>query len=373
MNIRKRAVFYIAGFDPRGVRHYYSLYKEHAARQSSINGIEMEVGPRRKVNQFMYQWNIVAEDNGQKAQTDYCFLAWDDIVRKQWSSGIVSYYLDLLYCIGFYILNGLVFSFAKSSPKQMMAAFYPVVYLLGSLFLSGYAASLLYHFFEGWLGVLSGLILFGITLRGLERFGNRIGVFWLLRIYAFSVRWAKGEVEEMEQRIDFFAKELAKAVHEHQSYDEILLVSHSVGTILSVSVLGRALADVKDGWEKFSMITLGECIPLMSFQPQAEGYRQELASIAQNDRIVWHDYTSPIDGACFPLHNFYKSVGIGDVHHQISFLSPRFHLLFDKIKYKKLRRDWYKTHFLYIMSTDRLGNYDYFAITAGTKSFRESI
>lgn len=373
MSVQKRIVFYLSGFDPRGVRHYHSLYKEHAKKQSRINGMEFDISPRKKVHNHLYEWTIEADDQGQKIHTQYRFLSWDDIIRTEWSSGMVNYYKDLIYFIVAYIFNGLVFSFAKASPKQMMAAFYPVVYLIGALAAAVYAAISLYVWIGGWISIVTGALAGWAVLTLFERFGNQIGVFWLLRIYTFSVRWGRSEVRSIEERIDIFADEIAKTVKNSDEVDEILLVSHSVGTILAVSVLARAL-DKTDHWDKFAMVTLGECIPLVSFQPNAAEYRRELGRIALHTQLQWIDYTSAIDGACFPLHDFMKSSGVV-LEDGVGprYLSPRFHKLYDRIDYIKLRRDWYKTHFLYLMSTQKCGSYDYYAMTAGAENIRSKI
>jgi hypothetical protein len=371
MAVKKRVVYYLSGFDPRGVRWYHSLYKEHAAKQSQINGMVISVGPRKKLHNHLFEWKIESTDHDCKVETDYRFMSWDDIIRQEWSSEIMTYYKDVIYCIVAYIFTGLVWSFAKASPKQMMAAFYPVIYLLGGLAAALYGAMIVFDIVGGWIGAASGIAVALTILVAMERFGNHIGVFWLLRIYVFSVRWGRGEVDAIEKRLDHFANEISKSLLEENEADEVLLISHSVGTILSVSALARALKKSETGWEKFSMITLGECIPLLSFQPKAIHYRSELASIALNSKILWIDYTSPIDGACFPLHNYIKSSEISNIAVNFQLKSTRFHTLFDKIKYKQLRKDWYATHFLYLMSTQKEGSYDFYKFTAGSQEFRK--
>lgn len=374
MSVQRRVVYYLSGFDPRGVRHYHQMYKEHSKKQSKINNLSIEISSRHKVHNHIYQWNLESKHHSDTVHTTYNFLSWDDIIRKEWSSGILNYYKDLLFCIITYIFNGLVFKFAKSSPKQMLAAFYPVVYLITGLYISLYVGMYIFENLGGVFGSIAGSISGVIILLILERIGNHIGVFWLLRIYAFSVRLGNKEVDFMEDRIDYFSNEIANCVKNSDDIDEILLISHSVGTILAVSVLSRAIQQVESiNWNKFSMITLGECIPLVSFQPNAQHYREELNHIASNN-LFWLDYTSPIDGACFPLHNFLKSSGIANSDYpNIYFRSPRFHKLFDKITYQKLRRDWYKTHFLYLMSTEFAGEFDFFSITAGANAIRNKI
>lgn len=373
MKVKKRIVYYLSGFDPRGVRHYHSIYKENAQKQSRVNGIECTVSSRKKVHNHIYEWEITADDHGVNVHTAYRFLSWDDIIRAQWSSGLVSYYKDLVYYIITCFFNGLMVKYANASPKQMLAAFYPVVYLVGTLMAATYAGIVLYDWICGWIGIVIAVIAAIGTVSIAERFGNKIGVFWLLRIYAFSVRWGKGEVRSIEDRIDHFTKEIATTLNDSNDVDEILLISHSVGTILAVSVLARAL-EKTDNWDKFTMVTLGECIPLVSFQPNAVEYRRELSQIAEKKDLFWVDYTASIDGACFPLHDFMKSSGITVKNDEgPQYLSPRFHKLFNVTSYNKLRKDWYTTHFLYLMSTENQGSYDYYAMTMGVETLRNKI
>jgi hypothetical protein len=365
--VKKRIVYYIGGFDPRGVRHYHSLYKEHFTKQCAINGMSGRVSSRKKVHNHLYQWEIEANDHGHNVHTTYNFLSWDDIVRDQWSLSLFDYYKDSLLFIRGYLLSGLFLLFTKEAPKQLIAGLYPLVYLMGALTIVFYGSVKVYALVQGWIGIVVGLSIgFGIAV-ALQRFASRIGVFWLLRIYVFALHWSHNQVRGMDKRIDLFAQELVKILNHSEEVDEILLISHSVGTILSVSVVARAL-EKSDHWDKFGMITLGECIPLVSFQTNAHHYREELIKLGARKNLLWIDYTSAIDGACFPLYDFIPD------HEKLSqkrsfplYLSPRFHTLFTTMTYKKLRRDWYTAHFLYLMSTQKSGEYDYYAMTAGAK------
>jgi hypothetical protein len=372
MSVKKRVVYYISGFDPRGVRHYHALYKEHIQKQGLINGISATVSSRKKVHNYLHQWEIDANDHGANVHTQYRFLSWDDITRSEWTTGLLNYYKDILLFIRWYLLNGLFIPFSKESPKQLIAGLYPLVYLVGALLLAYYGGDALFQIFHGVIGILLG-IGFGVgILVLLQKLGDRIGVFWLLRIYIFCLHLSKNQISIIEERINHFSKHLLDSIHD-KSFDEVLLISHSVGTILAVRVLARVL-EKTDDFDKFGMITLGECIPLVSFQPNAHYFRDELQKIAEHKNIFWLDYTAPIDGACFPLHDFMRSSGT-IIENSIfpHYLSPRFHTLFDKISYKRLGRDWYTTHFLYLMSTEISGEYDYYKMSAGAMSIRDKI
>ena len=43
----KRKVFYLGGFDPRGVRFYHQLYREQAARYAALTSEAIEISGRQ--------------------------------------------------------------------------------------------------------------------------------------------------------------------------------------------------------------------------------------------------------------------------------------------------------------------------------------
>ena len=119
------------------------------------------------------------------------------------------------------------------------------------------------------------------------------------------------------------------------------------------------------------MLTLGHCIPLVSFQKSADFFRNDLASL-HKAQIVWIDFTSPIDGACFPLVDFMSIAGLAQNPYP-KYLSTRFHKLYTQKSYKKIRYDWYKAHFLYLYANEILGVYDFYNLIGGPKFLEEKI
>ncbi len=86
MRVKKRVVYYLSGFDPRGVRNYHQMYKEHSKKQSKVNNLSIEISSRHKIKNHIYQWEIEANHNSDNVHTTYNFLSWDDIIRKECSS-----------------------------------------------------------------------------------------------------------------------------------------------------------------------------------------------------------------------------------------------------------------------------------------------
>lgn len=359
--LKKRHVFYIAGYDPRGARYYYNLYKKQASRQSLVNGLPLQVGPRARVADIVQRWHIQCGD----VETIYDFLSWDDIVRREWRGGIGGWWRDMRHFYGARVLRQVVLPICRAIPTRYMSGFYSLAYqLLLTLISVASGAAIHVLLGGGVIGWLSGLALSTIIFYGGIRLARRLAVFWLLKILGFTARWGGGYVEGMAQRADIFAAHIVNVMQD-ESVDEILIVGHSVGSILSVPVVSRVLKNMDAQEKRVNLMTLAQSIPLVSFQNKAHVFHEELASISSDPRLFWVDFSAPPDGACFPL-----SLVVPERDGGPKGFSPRFFQLYDKERYKTLRRDFYTFHFLYLHATERNGLYDYYALTGGPQSMR---
>lgn len=202
-------------------------------------------------------------------------------------------------------------------------------------------------------------------------FLEKINFFWVLRIINFFVLVVGQKVSGLEERIAVFAEKIIEA-GEEDTYDEILVVGHSVGSILAVLVM--TIVEKKCHQKtKISLLTLGECIPPISVLSDAGWFRNILVSLGKRS-FFWVDVTSSIDGICFFKTDIVKM----HAHPKEAIdlcspvlLSARFFKLFTKKRYRNLRYDWFNIHFLYLMSTDFAGVYDYYAITCGSISLQK--
>jgi hypothetical protein len=144
--------------------------------------------------------------------------------------------------------------------------------------------------------------------------------------------------------------------------------------MLAVSVMARALAkqpSLLGRRAPVALLTLGQCIPVLSYQPEAEDFRGELARLRQASDLVWIDFTAPPDGCCFALmdptevcldgQSGAREPSLGGPKR----LSPRFAKSFSPQLYRLIRRDKYRCHFQYLMATELPAAFDYFSVTAG--------
>ncbi len=145
----------------------------------------------------------------------------------------------------------------------------------------------------------------------------------------------------MQERIKLFANAIVEKLKQNESKQdyELILVAHSVGTIVCIEVLECILRQNLDLslLRKLKILTLGECIPLVSYQKKAGEFRKKLKFVSRFD-LKWYDYTSIIDGACFPQVDFFRTSGV-NAKFTPPFLSAKFHTLYEKHEYKKNKKE----------------------------------
>ncbi len=375
--VKKRETFYISGYDPRGARHYYNFYKIQSKEQSDINGIDMDISSRKRTSKYIQTWQINASSEDKYTQTNYNFLEWDDIIRENWKKNFFNFFIDIIFYLKTYILSGRFIKYSKISPYQMIALFSPIIYIILSIGFSCYISYYIDLFLNGLLGIVSALFLFVLSFYVLLKLADKLALFWLIRIFVFSGRYVFEDNEEIEDRLEYFSSYLVEKIKnaKKDGIDEILIVSHSVGAILTMPLLEKTLKKLDKNLDyNLSILVLGECIPLITCIDKAIEYKSQMKYVAQSKHLFWLDYTTIIDGACFPTLNYFEDIDIKIKYsNNFYFLSPRFYKLFSKQKYAKLRKNRYLAHFIYMMSTEYASSYDFFRLTAGHQYLRNTI
>ena len=382
--VRRRHVFFITGFDPKPAAHYHALYTREARRQSKINGMDISVGPRLRNVDGNSLWSVHAQDALGSCETVYEYVRWDDIVRACWPRGGVAVSADALRGAWAVLGSGELAHVWRLAPRTLAALMYAFGFLLGGLALAAALGLMAFFWGASFAGLgygpaaFLGLAVLGIGVWGFVRLEARLHSTWMARILAFSDRWAHDRVQGLQPRLDQAAAAVARAL-KNDDNDEVLLVGISVGSMLAVSVAARALHLADDvqraqggkAGRVLSLLTLGHCIPLLGLMRRASGFRADLAALAVHARLRWRDFSSPTDWVSFGLADPVAACGL-DVGQrppgQPQQASPRFHTLFEPDNYPALVKDKIRLHRQYIMSSDRPGPYDYFAITAGSMS-----
>lgn len=379
--IRRRRVLYVSGFDPQGPSRYHRMYREQAGKQAAVSGHRLEVGPRKRVNPLVDAWDIDATIEGETCRTRYEFLRWDDVVRANWMPGHGRYLAVTLGATWRFAASGVLWRMFKGSRAGFSVCFGPFAVLLFIVVAAVLlAAGVAFAWSATGASIWSALALCaalagGWALARLSRTAETDWFMgWVMRSYWFTSRQAREDTADLDARLDAHAASLLEALAD-PSDDEVLVVGHSSGAMMAMIVVARAIQRAPQAFAdpRFALLTLGQCFPILSFQPQARRFRREIEVTARALGERWLDFTAPADRCCAALVDPAEAVlGMDGVEcPSPKVLSPQFHLLFTPEGYAALRRNLYELHFQYLKAGELPGIYDYFAITAGPQSLAQ--
>jgi hypothetical protein len=368
--VRTRRVYYISGFDPRGPGYYHRLYREEAVKQAALHGVRIDTGPRTRAGEHASMWRVEAEWKGHAVSTEYQFLHWDDIVRCNWERNLAKLAWAGLANLVQYMRCGAWAQLRREFRGPFLSSLYPhaclllilVVALLGGLGVSSVVARV-----SGWVeaGAAIGMASAAAMCIAGVRLANRSAVFWLLRIYEFVGAWTDEKQREVQARADRLATHILDE-QRRAPCDEVLLIGHSVGSIVAVMVGARfATAARASERANFALVTLGQCIPLLGMQPSAKVFRDALRTLAEHRELPWLDMNARADALAFSQTNPLEASGVAGAAARPVEQIVRPFRMFDAATYASMRRDKMRLHFQYLMASDRPDQYDYFRMTAG--------
>lgn len=375
-SVRTRRVHYLSGFDPRGARYYHRLYREESAKQSLLSSARIEVGGRRSLGASVSAWQVSSDWGGERVEVDYQFMGWDDIVRREWNSPWQLFTRSLPVYLK-YILIGGFHQVARSSRNAFLTSVFPLWYLfaLGVIVLlaGGAAGGVVCLLGLGWSAVIAVAVL---TVLGLGWLGYRRvqqkGILWLLRTCIFVVRWGSRPLPEIDGRV----REMAGHILRTQTaspVDEVLIVGHSIGTMVALCLVARLLEDNPEAdWRQFHFVTLGQCIPYLGVMREARAFRKDVATVSRAADMAWTDFTAPPDPLCFYKINPAVACEVeGAPEDRPKQLVVRIFRMFSAGSYARIRKDKLRIHFQYLMASELPSDYDYFRITSGPRSMHE--
>lgn len=377
----RRRILYLPGYDPIPPRRYRELYKREGADQARISGYRLTFGARQDRSGF--GWGVTGDFGGdfdgvsgaRQVQAEFEVLIWADIVQSSMGQSIAATYGQLLRTAWVYIGSGALRRLARLRRGPVIAALYPVVVLILQLLLA-LTLGVLAGAAAGWLGARlspSGwwlaLPVFAVAtwavLKAWQRLDGRLFAYYLMHDYAFTAQSGGAYSPALETRIARFTDRIAQVLQD--DWDEVLVVGHSSGAYLAVSVLadltraGRVPAGAN-----LSLLTLGHVVPMASFLPRATRLRRDLRDLSARPELVWVDVTAPGDACSFGLCDPVAVSGVEPPDRRWPLvLSAAFTQTLSPEKQAALKWRWFRLHFQYLCAFDRVRDYDYFAITAG--------
>ncbi|CAM3266616.1 hypothetical protein PANO111632_11165 [Paracoccus nototheniae] len=366
----RRHVLYLPGFDPIPPRRYRELYRREGADQAAISGHRLRI---TKAEAPGFAWAVHGRVEGQDTRTVIEVALWSDLVQASMTQGIAATYAQLVRTSWTYIATGTLTRLMRLRRGPVIAALYPIAVLLAQLMLGlllgGLAAWGILALGGGWLALPVGLALvWGVLVMG-KRLDHRLFAYYLMHDYAFTARHRGGYPPALEDRLSQFRDRLRQIIDDGP--DEVLVVGHSSGAYLAVSLLADLLREgpPRAGGPALSLLTLGHVVPMAAFLPDAGRLRDDLGYLGRAEGIFWLDVTAPGDACCFALCDPVAVCGAGGAGQRWPLvISAAFTQTLSPERLSAMKNRWFRLHFQYLCAFDRPGDYDYFAITAGPQT-----
>src|SRR5262249_18697856 len=148
---------------------------------------------------------------------------------------------------------------------------------------------------------------------------------------------------------------------------EIVIVGHSAGGVTSVAIAAHALAldpDLGRRGPAVVLMTVGSLMPAFAMHPAAERLRTAVRRLAVEPHLHWIDCQARKDAMNF--FNFDPVAGVGveagpDRRNPIVW-PVRMRDMIDPVFYDRLRWNFFRIHYQFIMANDRRAPYDYFMV-----------
>ncbi len=372
-NICRRHVFYIAGYDPQGVAGYHGLFRRELARFARVWSVDTRLGPAETdADGIAARWQVEAIAPNWQVSTTYEMLRWDDLIaadmaqpkRHRLPRAAALYFNNLF--------NGVIWRLLRVSWRFGVFYLYPAValLLLGLIPLAaGWAAARVVFAFipSVSLALLDGILAVGLVWAMGVKIARAWYVFHLVDAWLWVDDWVKGRKPAFSERVDALAMRVIARARQG-GVDEIVVIGHSGGAAVCVPLAARALEldpDFARQVPRFTVIALGTLIPLLGFYPRGGQMREAVRRLASEPSVAYVDcqarkdvmnvYCDPMQAAGVPVADRNNS--------QVWKL--RFRDMLAPGVYARLRWNFFRMHFQFIMAGDRRAPYEYFMLVCG--------
>jgi hypothetical protein len=366
--ISKRLVFHVGGYDPitphagaqrRFVREI-ARFQLIWSVKSSIDGVHDDGADPMK-------WGVTTAGPNWRVETDYHLVRWDDVIET-FSRRTICWRIPLgMIAFLDFVVSGALRGYLRTNWHYAGFFLYPFV-MFGALILITSLIGVLIMKASGSIpvGIVVIVVLLAALLAGPWRW---LHLDTLFDDWSFSREYVRKRNGILERRLDRLAAKIVAAASGSDA-DELLVIGHSLGAVLAVDLLDRALAlDPAFGTRKIpvTFLTIGSSVLKIGVHRGATRFRAAVARVALSPGIFWGDYQARVD-----IMNFYNTNPMAEMALPTEggpvVRLVEFGRMLDHAMYRRIRLKFYRLHCQFISGNDRRAPYDYFMLVCGPVS-----
>jgi pimeloyl-ACP methyl ester carboxylesterase len=369
--IARRHVLHVSGYDPVEPRRLHRRFKRELAIFARTWKLDATASDTRATNTGT-AWSVVTAGPDWRVETAYETLDWDDIVRGDLEISMFRRICDAVPAIADIFFSGTAFRYLVASNRYALFFLVPLLefalFAAVATFFGRTVAAVLP--FGAVTQAMVALVLAVAGFFVLARWpGHYMRFDQALSDWVFARDYRRGRRSDIDARLDAFASRLV-AVMRARDVDEVLLVGHSLGSLLAIDLLCRAFdldPDLARGGPRLSFLTIGATVPKLTLHPGGGRFRTCVRRIAEHPGVDWVEYQARDDAISFYRFNPVTSRRIGDDEPSGKPLIRRvqIHDMLTRESYLRYRWRFMRLHYQFVMANELRAAYDYFMLACG--------
>ena len=377
--VRRRHVYHVAGYDPMDAGALYRRFARQLDVFRRTWSIDASVSALEQAgNKCRAWWTVRSRGPNWQVEAVHEALLWDDIVRADFKRPLALRLLKAAFAYCDLIVTGTMFRYIYANQRYAIFFLFPIF----SVVLFAVAGWIVARLAAGFLGLdgvaaaaLGVPLAVAVFLLLIRWPGRRWRIEQLLDDWICAHAYIHGERPDIDARLELFAETLLARTRD-AALDEIVLVGHSLGAMLVLDIIVRALArdaDFPRRGPAVCVLTIGATIPKFALHPRAKPIRRRIAEVAAEPSIAWTEYQSRADTISFYKFDpvslrriaedrldskpVIRRVQVHDMLLPETFAHCRTHVL--------------RLHYRSVMANDRRAPYDYFLMVCGPVAFSD--
>lgn len=360
----------IGGYEPKSADAFYQRTAREFARFGDTWQLQTETGPLLHSDDKLVATVLMKTTAENWAvKTTFNFFVWNTLVLGDFSRPLPVRLWRYLVTFFDYFFTGTAFSFVRTNWRFALYFLYPAIMLTifgaFSIFIAN-QTQLINDPYNLIATLLFALVMFWLLIKTI---GQRWFVLHLMDLWSFSRYYLRGKRPDSEALIARYSRAVVDCAAGGE-FDEILLVGHSTGGALILDIAATALSknpQLAAGKTKITILTVGSTALKIGLHPAAQDFRSKVQTLVDCQKINWVEYQSHTD-----IINFYKTNPVKEMR-LASNRSGEFPLIRrvrirDMLKkdiYARIKRNFFRVHYQFIMANTKPYHYDFFMICCG--------
>jgi hypothetical protein len=364
--VSKRLVFHVGGYDPiapqsgayrrfvREITRFELTWSAKALIDALHDGVDET------------KWRVIASGPNWHVETDFHYIRWDDVIeefsrRPIWQripQGLIAF-LD-------FVTAGALWGYLRTNWYYAIFFLYPFV-MFGLLIATAYFVGI--HALHANETISAVIMIYSVLAALVLGFWRWLHLGSLFDDWIFSRAYVRRRNPIIEQRLHKIAQEIVSAARGSDA-DELLVVGHSLGAVIAVDLLDRALKldpSLGKNGTPVTFLSIGSSILKIGLHRGAERFRAAVEHVAQAPGIFWGDYQARIDIMNFYDTNPMTEMSLSAEHEPVVRL-VEFSRMLQRDVYRRIRLRFYRLHCQFVSGNDKRASYDYFMLVCGPVS-----